>query len=157
MLSIRPATEADQQAIMDIYNESVVNNTATFDTEVRTPEKQMEWFRNHKKNHPVVVGEKDGRVIGWASLSPWSDRCAYDTTVEVSVYVHKDYRKQGLGRKLVDKVHNHGREAGCKMTTLSTMSFQDALGFYEKLGYIVDLERPGYVDGSSLICLKKEL
>jgi len=73
------------------------------------------------------------------------------------LWVHRDYRKQGLGKKLVDKVHEFGREAGCRMTTLSTMSFQGALGFYEKLGYIVDLERPGYVDESSLICLKKEL
>src|SRR4051812_38569976 len=100
MLNIRPAVESDQQAIMDIYNESVLHNTATFDTEARTFEKQLAWFKNHKNNHPVLVGEKEGKVVGWASLSPWSDRCAYDTTVEVSVYVHKDFRKQGIGSQL---------------------------------------------------------
>jgi len=73
------------------------------------------------------------------------------------LWVHKDYRKKGLGKKLLDKAEDYGREAGCTITTLSTMSFQSALGFYKKLGYIVDLERPGYVDGSSLICLKKAL
>src|SRR6266404_1187680 len=104
MLTIRPATHADQQRIMEIYNDAVLNTTATFDTEPRTFEKQVTWFRNHKKNHPVYVAEEDGKVIGWASLSPWSDRCAYDTTVEVSVYIDSDFRGKGIGGKLLEKV-----------------------------------------------------
>ena len=76
MLSIRPALEKDQQAIMEIYNEAVDNTTATFDTEKRSIVNQMEWFRKHKHNHPVIVGEENGMIKGWASLSPWSDRKA---------------------------------------------------------------------------------
>src|SRR5437868_11136734 len=102
MVHYRSATDADQQAIMEIYNEAVLNTTATFDTDQRTIEKQMEWFRKHKKNHPVFVAEKEKQVVGWASLSPWSDRCAYDTTVEVSVYVHKGFRGKGIGKKLLE-------------------------------------------------------
>jgi len=136
MLSVRTATEADQQAIMDIYNDSVLNNTATFDTDPRTIEKQMVWFRNHKKNHPVLVGEKDGKVVGWASLSPWSDRCAYDTTVEVSVYVHKDYRGQGIGSQLLKQVTIMGKDAG-NHTVLSriTQGNEHSIHLHEKLGY----------------------
>ena len=75
-----------------IYNEAVLNTTATFDTTARTFEKQLEWYENHKANHPVFVAEENNVVVGWASLSPYSDRCAYDTTVEVSVYIHADHR-----------------------------------------------------------------
>jgi phosphinothricin acetyltransferase len=136
MLTIRPATNADQQAIMDIYNEAVQNTTATFDTDLRTLDKQMTWFRNHKKNHPVLVGERDGKIIGWASLSPWSDRCAYDTTVEVSVYVHKDYRKQGIGSQLLKQVTVLGQSLG-NHTVLSriTQGNEQSIHLHEKLGY----------------------
>src|SRR5947208_1918237 len=136
MLTIRPATEADQEAIMDIYNEAVENTTATFDTDLRTFDKQMAWFRNHKKNHPVVVGERDGKVIGWASLSPWSDRCAYDTTVEVSVYVDKDYRGRGIGGKLLEWVTLEGKKAG-NHTVLSriTEGNETSIHLHEKFGY----------------------
>src|SRR5262245_12929580 len=112
MINIRTANQEDQRIILEIYNEAVSNTTATFDTDLRSYEKQLAWFASHKKNHPVVVAETDNKVVGWASLSPWSDRCAYDTTVEVSVYVHKDYRSQGIGSKLLEWVTLEGKKVG---------------------------------------------
>lgn len=136
MTSIRAATEADQQAILEIYNEAVLNTAATFDTEPRTPEKQMEWWSKHKKNHPVFVAEENGLVIGWASLSPWSDRCAYDTTVEVSVYIHKDFRGKGYGSKLLEVVTLEGGKAG-NHTVISriTEGNDNSIHIHEKLGF----------------------
>jgi len=136
MITIREASQADQQAILDIYNEAVVNTTATFDTELRSMDKQREWFANHKENHPVVVAENEGKVVGWASLSPWSDRCAYETTVEVSVYVHKDFRAQGIGSKLLEWVTLEGKKAG-NHTVLSriTQGNESSIHIHEKFGY----------------------
>jgi L-amino acid N-acyltransferase YncA len=136
MLNIRIATPADQHTILDIYNEAVENTTATFDTELRTYEKQLDWFSNHKKNHPVLVAETDDRIVGWASLSPWSDRCAYDTTVEVSVYVHKDYRSKGIGSKLLEWVTLEGKKAG-NHTVISriTQGNESSIHIHEKFGY----------------------
>jgi phosphinothricin acetyltransferase len=54
-MNIRKASVEDQNSILEIYNEAVLNTTATFDTEPRTIEKQLEWFAKHKKNHPVIV------------------------------------------------------------------------------------------------------
>lgn len=138
MIQYRNATEADQSAILDIYNDAVLNTTATFDTEPRSPEKQMDWFRNHKQNHPVLVAEEHGKVIGWASLSPWSDRCAYDTTVEVSVYVHKDHRGKGIGSRLLELVTLAGKEVG-NHTVLSriTQGNEASIHIHEKYGYRV--------------------
>ena len=73
------------------------------------------------------------------------------------LWVHKNYRKQGLGTQLLEQVHDHGRKVGCTMATVATMSFQKALGFYEGLGYVSDLTREGCVDGSKCIFLKKIL
>jgi L-amino acid N-acyltransferase YncA len=136
MISIRHATADDNPAIMEIYNEAVLNTAATFDTELRTSEKQLEWWNKHKQNHPVLVAEEDGKVIGWASLSPWSDRCAYDTTVEVSVYVNKDFRGQGTGSKLLELITIEGKGCG-NHTVLSriTQGNESSIHIHEKAGY----------------------
>lgn len=112
MINIRPATDKDQLEILEIYNEAVRNTTATFDTEERSAEKQFEWFRNHKENHPVFVAEENDEVIGWASLSAWSERCAYDGTVEVSVYIHHLHRGKGIGKKLLQLITLEGKKLG---------------------------------------------
>lgn len=133
---IRPATLQDQPGILEIYNESVLNSTATFDTDPRTPEKQLEWFNRHKANHPILVAEENGRIAGWASLSPWSDRCAYDSTVEVSVYLAPEQRGKGLGFQLLQQVTEAGRKAG-NHTILSRISSDNlaSIRIHEKAGY----------------------
>ena len=136
MLSIRPALEKDQQAIMEIYNEAVENTTATFDTEKRSIVNQMEWFRKHKHNHPVIVGEENGMIKGWASLSPWSDRKAYDGTVEVSVYVHHEHRGKGIGKKLLEIITLEGKRVKNHMI-ISRISAGNEISIHihEQLGY----------------------
>ncbi len=112
MLSIRPAEIKDIEAITEIYNEAILNTTATFDTEPRTVEQQKAWFISHDEKHPVISAEFQGTVIGWASLSPWSDRPAYAKTAEISIYVKKEFRNRGYGKKLMDKLIDDGEAAG---------------------------------------------
>lgn len=73
------------------------------------------------------------------------------------LWVHKDYRSIGIGRKLMDHVYDYGRQVGCTLATVATMSFQAAHHFYEKLGYVVDFDRPGYVNQSRCIFMKLNL
>lgn len=73
------------------------------------------------------------------------------------LWVDSAYRKKGYARSLMDRIHEYGREQGCTMATLSTMSFQSALGFYQKLGYKIDFEREGYIHNSKGIYLRKKL
>jgi L-amino acid N-acyltransferase YncA len=136
MISIRNASQEDQKVILDIYNDAVENTTATFDTDLRSYEKQLAWFASHKKNHPVIVAESENKIIGWASLSPWSDRCAYDTTVEVSVYVDKNFRAQGIGSMLLEWVTLEGKKVG-NHTVLSriTQGNESSIHIHEKYGY----------------------
>lgn len=101
MIIIRDAVEKDLPEILLIYNEAVAKTVATFDTEPRTLEKQRAWFNDHGPSHPVIVAEQDGKVIGWASLSRWSDRAAYDGTVELSFYVLELHQGKGVGKSLL--------------------------------------------------------
>lgn len=73
------------------------------------------------------------------------------------LWVNKEYRKNGLGKSLMEKVHDYGRKMNCKIATVATMSFQKARAFYEKLGYECDFERQGYINKSTSIFLKKKL
>jgi len=97
---IRKADRSDLLAITEIYNEAILTTTATFDTEPRSGLERLKWFDSHDVRHPILVAELDGKVVGWSSLSRWSDRHAYDHTAETSFYVKSEYRGQGIGRKL---------------------------------------------------------
>jgi phosphinothricin acetyltransferase len=112
MLTIRPATLADLPAITDIYNEAIHKTVATFDTEPKTPEEQMIWFADHGPEYPILVAEENGVVAGWASLSKWSDRCAYSDTAEISLYVHEEHQGKGIGRKLLEAIVAQGQKEG---------------------------------------------
>ena len=106
---IRPAEIRDLRSVLGIYNEAVLNTVATFDTETRSLPQQAAWFENHDERHPVLVAEEEGDVVGWASLSAWSDRRAYDDTAEISLYVRSDRRGRGIGKALMAALVEAGK------------------------------------------------
>jgi phosphinothricin acetyltransferase len=112
MLNIRQATLADLGQITEIYNDAIQKTTATFDTEPKTLEEQESWFANHDASHPILVAEQDGPIVAWASLSQWSDRCAYCETAEISLYVKEEYRGKGVGKQLMAALIQQGKTAG---------------------------------------------
>lgn len=114
MAEIRRATEADIPAITEIYNHAVLNTVATFDVEAKSIEDRLSWFRRHGPKHPVMVAEHGGRVVGWASLSEWSERCAYEDCLEISLYVDVDHRSRGIGRRLFELTIDAGKQAGVR-------------------------------------------
>ena len=108
-VTIRRATFADAAAIAAIYNEAIVTSTATFDTQLKTVDERIQWLKSHDTRHPVLVAEVNGTVVGWASLTPWSDRAAYADTAETSFYVHSIHRGQGIGRKLKEAIMSEAK------------------------------------------------
>ena len=111
-LRIRRAVRADLPVIALIYNEAVLTTTATFDTKPQTVRERSTWFRAHGRRYPIIVAEVRGEVVGWASISPWSDRAAYDVTGETSFYVKSEFRGRGIGRKLKRAIIDEGRRSG---------------------------------------------
>jgi phosphinothricin acetyltransferase len=98
--------------ITSIYNEAILQTVATFDTKPKTFQEMKTWFKIHDQKHPLIVAEQQGLVIGWASLSEWSDRCAYSETAEISLYVKKEHQGSGIGRKLLQKIMREGKKTG---------------------------------------------
>jgi L-amino acid N-acyltransferase YncA len=138
-ISIRPAEPSDAEAISRVYNQAVLNTTATFDTEPETIEERERWLAAHADpRHPVLVAEVGGEVVGWASLSTWSDRCAYAASVESSAYVDEAWAGKRIGTRLSEAVLDAGRAAGvhavlARICTENTASLAMAghLGFTE--------------------------
>ena len=111
---VRTATINDLEDIVEIYNWAILNTVATFDTEIKTVETQKEWFSQHDSQFPIVVYEREGQIKGWASLSRWSDRCAYSKTAEISVYIEPASHREGLGSHLFEWLIDSARGNGLR-------------------------------------------
>src|SRR5207247_5537733 len=81
---IRPATTADALAIAAIYNQGIAERQATFETEPRCP--------GDLQSDLLLVAERDGRVVGWAAVAAYSDRCVYAGVGEYTIYVDRGAR-----------------------------------------------------------------
>ena len=102
MIQIRTALESDLEAMLEIYNDVIVNTTAVYDYEPHTLEMRRQWFRiKEAQGFPVFVAEDNGRIVGFSSIGPFRAWAAYKYSVENSVYVAPDQRGKGIGKKLM--------------------------------------------------------
>ena len=111
-VDVRLARPDDAEALLDIYNLEVTTSTVTFDILPRSLDEQRRWLGARSGAHVVLVAERAGEVVGFASLSPWRPRPAYSTSVEDSVYVHRDHQGTGVGRLLLAELVEVGRARG---------------------------------------------
>ena len=104
-LIIRLIAKDDVFACLSIYNYEVEYGVATLDLEPRTLEEWHEWYNAHSdEHHPINVGTIDDVVVGYASLSPYRLKDAFKSTVELSIYIHQDYRGQGVATRLMERI-----------------------------------------------------
>jgi L-amino acid N-acyltransferase YncA len=96
-VTIRAMLADDWLNVRAIYAEGIATGDATMETE---PPAWETWDGAHLP-HSRLVAEEGGTVLGWAALSPVSERCAYAGVAEVSVYVGAAARGRGLGRALL--------------------------------------------------------
>jgi L-amino acid N-acyltransferase YncA len=108
-LTVRKAASADAAAIARIYNEGIEDRVATFETRLRTAEDIERWLDGR---HPVVVVERDGRVVGFGATFEYRPRECYAGIAEASVYVARDARGTGVGRAILEGLMASAREAG---------------------------------------------
>src|SRR5215472_3621583 len=101
---IRRVEQADLPALLKIYNHYVKTTPITFDVEPRTLAQRQEWLDGFKPKgrHQCFVAAQDGHPIGWACSTKYKEKAAYDTSVEMSVYLTPDRHRKGLGRQLYE-------------------------------------------------------
>lgn len=138
--TIRPAEDADLPAIADIYNDAILNSTATFDTEPKSLEERRAWLRGFAHPYTLIVAERAGEVLGWAGLRPFRPKPAYRYTAEDSVYVRPDAAGNGIGKLLLQRlletsIENgfHAVIAGIALPNEASERLHASLGF-ERVG-----------------------
>jgi L-amino acid N-acyltransferase YncA len=108
-MTSRMASAADAEAIATIYNEGIQDRTATFETRLRSAADVTGWFDG---SHPVIVVERDSRVVGFANTSTYRPRDCYAGIAEFGVYVARDQRGSGVGREAMDALVVAAERAG---------------------------------------------
>lgn len=140
---IREATVEDAEAILNIYSYYVENTAISF--EYVTP--SIEEFRNRIKNtlekYPYLVAVIDDVIVGYSYAGVFKPRRAYNHCVEITIYIHKDCKKQGIGKALYARLQEELLQSGftnhyaciavCDMEdeylTNNSMEFHQHVGF----------------------------
>ena len=129
---------AHAEAILDIFNESIVNSTALYDYQPRQPESMTSWFKAKEVGNFPVIGaiDQSNKLLGFASYGTFRNWPAYKYSIEHSVYVHPDYRRNGIGLALMQQLilaateqQYHTMIGGIDMTNTSSIALHQKLGF----------------------------
>ena len=142
-MEIRPARGDDAEAMRAIYNVEVETSTVTFDLVPRTLADQRAWLAARSGAHVALVAEDAGEVVGFGALSPYRDRPAYSTSVEDSVYVHRDHQGRGVGRALLSGLLDSAAASGFHAVFARIVGGHDAsIALHAGLGFeLVGTER----------------
>ncbi|MBZ7921726.1 GNAT family N-acetyltransferase [Ensifer adhaerens] len=137
---IRAAIQDDLPVICEIYNDAVANTTAIWNETLVDVANRAAWLKARTEaGYPVLVAVSDeGDVIGYASFGDWRAFDGYRHTVEHSVYVHKDRRGGGIGRKLMvaliaeaERSGKHVMVAGIESENTASIRLHAQLGFVD--------------------------
>ncbi len=135
---IRQARPDDAAAMLEIYRPIVKETATSFELNVPTVADFAARIETIVATHEWLVADLDGDLAGYAYAAPHRAREAYQYSTEVSVYVHRSYRGQGLGKGLysalfdsIRKLGFHYAYAGIALPNESSIALHRACGFTE--------------------------
>ncbi|RED23266.1 phosphinothricin acetyltransferase [Flavobacterium cutihirudinis] len=131
-MEIRKLLAEDWQLVELIYKKGIQTGNATFQNS--TPSWD-DWNQSHLASCRIVM-EDDGKIIGWAALTPVSSRCVYAGVAEVSVYVDPEHSGKGVGLELLNELVKQSETEG--IWTLQAGIFPEniaSLRIHEKAGF----------------------
>lgn len=140
---IRIATIDDAKELLDIYAVYVEQTAISFECEVPSLEEFKRRIQKTLKKYPYIIAEYNGEILGYAYLSPFVGRAAYDWAAETTIYIKENKKKMGIGRKLYDTLENISKAQnilnlnaciGCPLTEDKYLT-KNSMQFHEHLGY----------------------
>ena len=136
-IQIRPYSEADVPAILDIINDNILHSTSLYDYEPRNLTKQSDLLKEKvAKNFPVIVAKIDGKIAGFGMYGEFRFRDAYRFTVEHSVYVSANFKGKGVGGKLLQSLIELAKKQGLHtMIGVIDAENTESILFHEKYGF----------------------
>ncbi|WP_367871026.1 arsinothricin resistance N-acetyltransferase ArsN1 family B [Luteolibacter sp. Populi] len=144
---IRSATDRDAEEIQAIYAVIVRTTVTSFEVEPPTTGEMRERMNAVQQRFPWLVWEQDGEVAGYVYASAHRERAAYQWSVNVSAYIHEQYRRRGVGRALYTSLFAllrlqgfYNAYAGVTLPNPGSVGLHEAMGFepvgvYQKVGY----------------------
>lgn len=159
---IRDAIAEDLPSIVEIYNSTIPSRMVTADLEPITVESRVAWFEAHSSDrYPLWVLEKDGEVAGWLGFQMFYGRPAYAGTVEISLYISENFRRQGIGSQLMNHAIEQAPKLGVKTflgivfaANLPSLRLLERFGF-ERWGYLPQVANLIKNDGDVVILGRK--
>jgi len=146
---------SDWQAIMDIYNQAVDDGGCTASTEHISVEDRKDWLKLHNGvNYVIFLAESCNRIAGWCSLSPYRPgRKALRKTAEISYYIDRNFRGQGVGKQLMAHALEKSPEHGL-FNLIAVLLDVNAISvkLLEKFGFSRWGHFPGTVDFDGIVC-----
>jgi L-amino acid N-acyltransferase len=140
MQPVHCTPERHAAAILAIFNEAIANSTALWDYQPRPPEAMRAWFdAKRAAAHPVIGFESAaGELLAFGSWGAFRAWPAYKYTVEHSVYVHRDHRGMGLGRRVLQALLDeavarqvHVMVGGIEAGNHASIALHASLGFVQ--------------------------
>lgn len=147
LLEIRVAAPSDGEAVAAIYAPIVRDTAISFEIEPPTVSELAQRIAKTLPAYPWLVAERDGQVIGYAYAGKHRDPGAYRWSVNVSIYVDKGARRQGVGRALYERLIAilkaqgfHSAYAGIALPNAASVGLHEAVGFkpiglYKEVGF----------------------
>ena len=143
---IRIVTPSDAPAIAEIYNYYILNTISTFEMEVVTPEEITVRIEKYLKVGPYLVYEENKEVVGYAYLSHFRERKAYENTVESTIYLKNGLGGKGIGYQLYAELLSqaaskcHTVIAGISLPNEASVRLHEKCGF-RKIGHFSEVGR----------------
>jgi phosphinothricin acetyltransferase len=138
MNPIRTANQTDLESIIEIYNHAINSRFETAEINEVKATDRLDWFSKHKPDtFPIFVYEKEGKILGWFSFSPYRElKEALKFTIEISYYIHKDFQRQGIGTELMEFALNTARTMGIKTFFAIILEKNErSIQFLKKFGF----------------------
>jgi phosphinothricin acetyltransferase len=157
-LVIRPATHDDLDAVRRIYNQGI-SDRSTLDRGEKSETEIAAWFAAHDDRYIVLVAERDGRIAGWASLNRYSQRDAHRGVADLSIYIDRAFRRQGVGSALMVAIEDRAEHAAFDKIVLMTFPFnRQGRLFFGRRGFreVGIFKNQGRIDGQLVDTLAME-
>lgn len=128
--------DADAAACAEIYAPSVIDGVASLEERAPDAQEFADRIRIISRNHPWLVYELDGGVVGYAYASTHHQRASYRWSTDVTVYISSSHHRRGIARALYGALFGllvrQGFHVACAGITLPNDA---SVGLHESLGF----------------------
>lgn len=136
LVTLRMAVPGDAEELLAIYAPYVEHTAITFECKMPSVSEFQERILRTLERYPYLAALYQGRIIGYAYASPFKARAAYDWAVETSIYIERDFRGHGAGKKLYLALEDLlRRQHILNSNACITYSYPESIRFHEALGY----------------------